>query len=138
MLKRAAGVIGVVVLLTSCTMYSKPKSGWAGATGGENIEQFFWDDVRNKDFRKVDGHISSTLVGSGSSGTYDKAAFLQQLQSAPAATVSDCASKLNGDSLMITCNLQREGAPRMNSLSVWQQYKKGWLMVAHAEAVANQ
>ena len=136
MLKRAAVVLGVAVLFTSCTMYSKPKSGWAGATGGETIEQLFWNDVKSKDFRAVDGHLSTTFVGNGPAGTYDKAAFLEQLKSSPAVTLSDCASKLNGDSLMITCNVQR-ATGRFSSLSVWQQYKNGWLMVAHSEAATS-
>ena len=137
MFKRAAVVLVVAVLLTSCTMYSKPAKGWAGETGSVNLEQLFWDDVKAKDFRKVEGHVSTTFVGNGATGTYDKPAFLQQLQAEGAPTLSECASKLNGDSLMITCNLQRESG-KSSSLSVWQQYKKGWLMVAHSEAALNK
>lgn len=133
MFKRAAGMIVAVVLLTSCSMYSKPAKGWGGETGTANLEQLFWDDVKAKDFRKVEGHISTTFVGNGATGVYDKAAFLQQIQSTAPPALSECSSKLNGDSLMITCNLQRQNG-RFSSLSVWQQYKKGWLMVAHSEA----
>ncbi len=137
MFKRAAAGLVFAFVLTSCTMYSKPAKGWAGQTGNNNIEQLFWDDVKSKDFRKVEAHISTTFVGNGPTGAYDKNAFLQQLKSAAAPTVSDCASKLNGDSLIITCTLQRD-AGRFSTLSVWQQYKKGWLMVAHSEAAVSQ
>jgi len=142
MLKRAAVVLVVAVCLSSCTMWNKTASGWSGATGGEKIEQYFWDDVKNKDFRSVELRVSSTLVASGPSGRMDRAAFLQQIRSANASsvTLTDCASHLNGGDLMITCTLQRDGrsAGRFTTLSVWQQYSKGWLLVAHSEVPVLQ
>lgn len=118
-------------------MWKKPASGWSGATGGEKLEQFFWDDVRKKDFRSIELHLSSTLVVSGPGGSMDRATFLQQLHSYELTSVSlsECVSHLNGADLMITCTVQREGTPggRSSTLSVWQQYTKGWVMVAHAE-----
>jgi hypothetical protein len=139
MWKRAAIVLLAVVILTSCTMWNKPASGWNGATGGEKLDQLFWDDVKKNDFRAVEQHLGSTFVGSGPTGAFDRAAFLQQLRSAKIASVSlaECASKLNGEDLMITCTMQRDAA-RLATLSVWQQYKKGWLMVAHSEAPLAQ
>ena len=138
MLKRAAVVLVVAVGLSSCTMWNKPAAGWNGATGGEKIEQYFWDDVKIKDFRKVQLRLSSTLVVSGPSGPMDRDAFLKQLQLSNAVvSLSDCASHLNGGDLMITCTLLRDGG-RFSTLSVWQQYSKGWLMVAHSETPVQQ
>lgn len=142
MLKRAAVVLVVAVGLSSCTIYSKPASGWSGATGGEKIEQYFWDEVKSKDFRKVQLRLSSTLVASGPNGTMDRDAFLKQIQSSNATSVSlsDCASNINGGDLMIACTLQRDGSSggRFATLSVWQQYSKGCLMVAHSETPLAQ
>ncbi len=140
MWKRAAVVLLVAVGLSSCSMWNKTAAGWSGATGGEKIEQYFWDDVTKKDFRNVELHLSSTFVGSGPSGTVDRAAFLQQLHSTTSISLSECASHLNGGDLMITCKVQREGSPagRFSTLSVWQQYSKGWVMVAHAETPLGQ
>jgi hypothetical protein len=134
MLKRAAVALLVAVGLSSCSMWKNQAKGWSGATGGEKIEQYFWDDVRNKNFRQVEMRLSSTLVTTGPSGAADREAFLKQLRSATvgSAALSDCASHLNGGDLMISCTLQREGG-RFATLSVWQQYSKGWLMVAHSE-----
>jgi hypothetical protein len=123
-------------------MWKKPAGGWSGATGGENLEKFFWDDVKNKDFRKINSHVASSFAGSGSGGSFDRAAFLQQLQSyqLTSFSLSECVSRLNGEDVIITCTLQRDGSPseRVNTLSVWQQYKKGWLMVAHSESPLNR
>ena len=142
MLKRAAVILLVAVGLSSCTMWKNQAKGWSGATGGEKIEQYFWDDVKSKDFRKVQQFLSSTLVASGPNGASDKDGFFKQLQAAniTSITLTDCASHLNGADLMISCTLQRDGAGagRFSTLSVWQQYSKGWLMVAHSETPLSQ
>ena len=142
MLKRAAVIILVTALLSSCSMWKNQGKGWSGATGGEKIEQYFWDDVKSKDFRKVQQFLSSTLVASGPSGALDKDGFFKQLQAAniSSITLTDCASHSNGGDVMISCSLQRDGAGggRFNTLSVWQQYSKGWLMVAHSETPIPQ
>ncbi len=142
MFKRAALAVGIAVLLSSCTMWKNQAKGWSGATGGEKIEQYFWDDVKSKDFRKVQQFLSSTLVASGPNGASDKDGFFKQLQAAniTSITLTDCASHLNGADLMISCTLQRDGtgAGRFSTLSVWQQYSKGWLMVAHSETPLSQ
>ena len=135
MLTRTALVLALAVSFAGCTMWEKPKSGWTGATGGEKLEQLFWDDVKSKNFASVDAHIASSFAGTGPSS--DRSAFLQNLHAYQLTSVSlsECTSQSNGADLMITCKVDREGTPaaRVSTLSVWQQYKKGWLMVAHAE-----
>lgn len=137
MFKRTALVLGLAMLLSSCNMWTKPAKGWSGATGGEKIEQYFWDDVKGKDFRKVQQFLSSSLVVSGPAGAMDRDTFFKQLQAANIGsfTLSDCASRVNGGDLVISCTLQRDGSGggRFATLSVWQQYTKGWLLVAHSE-----
>lgn len=116
-------------------MWNKPATGWSSATGGELLERLFWDDVKAKNTKSLDQHIAATFAGTGAAGPQDRASFMSQLQSHEfkAVTLSDCSSKLNGADLMITCVLHRDGAT-LSTLSVWQQLKKGWVMVAHAES----
>ncbi len=142
MLKRAAVVLVVAVLMSSCSMWKNQAKGWSGATGGEKIEQYFWDDVRNKEFRRVQQLLSATLVASGPTGPLDRESFFKQLQASniTSVTLTDCASHLNGGDVMISCTVQRDGTGggRFNTLSVWQQYSKGWLLVAHSETPLSQ
>ncbi len=142
MLKRTAIVLAVAFVLSACSMWKNQAKGWAGATGGEKIEQYFWDDVKSKNFRDVEMRVSSSLVASGPNGTMDREAFLQQLRSSQLTSVSlsECTSHLNGGDVIISCTVQRDGAAggRFTTLSVWQQYTKGWLMVAHAETPLTQ
>ncbi|MBZ5568303.1 MAG: nuclear transport factor 2 family protein [Acidobacteriia bacterium] len=132
----------IVLLLAStlaCNMWSKPASGWTGATGGEQIEKLFWQDVQAKNWAEVDRHVADTFAGTGPGGTTDRAAFLRDLQKAPLTdfSLSECNSHLNGADMVVTCTLQAQWAGQpstASTLSVWQQLKKGWVMVAHSES----
>ncbi len=140
---RVAAAFFLVVYLSSCTLWNKPAKGWSGATGGEQLEKLFWEDVRTSNLKSLDQHVAATLMAIGPAGAQDRDAFLRQLQAAASTKVvlRDCSSKLNGADLMVACVVERaarEGLSRTaNTLSVWQQLPKGWMMVAHAETAAE-
>lgn len=143
MFARVTLAAALIFSSVACSMWSKTAKGWSGATGGENIEKLFWDDVVSKNFAKVEAHVASSFSGSGPNGPMDRAAFLQQLHSQhiTAVTLSDCTNHLNGADVIIACIAQHTGGTpeKVSTLSVWQEYKKGWLLVAHSEVpVANQ
>jgi hypothetical protein len=133
----------VVLFLTptlACTMWKNPARGWSGATGGEQLEKLFWEDVQAKKWAQVDKRVAETFAGASPAGTLDRAAFLQDLQAHEftAISVSGCTSKLNGADFVITCVARRQGAGgsagAAATLSIWQQLKRGWVMVAHSES----
>jgi hypothetical protein len=136
--KRLAVLLLFLAFTLACNMWSKAASGWSGATGGEQIERLFWKDVQSKNWAEVDKHVAATFAGSGPAGTMDRAAFLRDLQRTALTefSLSECNSQLNGADVMVTCTLRAQwsGQPSTSStLSVWQQLKKGWVMVAHAD-----
>lgn len=141
MLKRAIIIVFVLACTAACTMWKKPGTGWSAATGGEQLEKLFWDDVKAKDFKSLEQHLSATFAGAGPHGALDRATFLRELQSYQLTSVSlaNCSTQMNGADLMVTCITRREGSapglPATATLSVWQQLKKGWVMVAHSETV---
>jgi hypothetical protein len=139
MSNRLTVLVLLLVPALACNMWKKPASGWSGATGGEQVEKLFWQDVQAKSWAEVDRHVAATFAGAGPAGTMDRAAFLRHLQASPLTQFSlrECQSQLNGADLMVTCTLHAQwaGQPSTSStLSVWQQVKKGWLMVAHSES----
>ncbi len=120
-------------------MWSKPASGWTGATGGEQIEQLFWKDVQAKNWAEVDRHVAATFAGTSTAGKIDRAGFLREIQNATLAdfSLSECESRMNGEDMMITCTMRANWGGQTAAsatLSVWQQLKKGWVMVAHSES----
>ncbi len=139
MFRRLATLILLFAATTACNMWSKPPKGWSGATGGEQIENLFWKDVQEKDWKEVDRHLAATFTATGPEGHADRAAFLQRLQQHAVSEValSGCNVQTNGADLVVACTLQARFAGQppssFSTLSVWQQLKKGWVMVAHAE-----
>ncbi|MBZ5513029.1 MAG: nuclear transport factor 2 family protein [Acidobacteriia bacterium] len=139
MFKRLSPIALLFIFTPGCNMWSKPASGWTGATGGEQIEKLFWKDVQARNWAEVDRRVADTFAATGPGGTMDRAAFLRDLQKAPLAdySLSECTSQLNGGDMMVTCTLRANWAGQpsnASTLSVWQQLKKGWVMVAHSES----
>ena len=139
MRKRFALIVLILAPTLACSMWSKPASGWTGATGGEQIEKLCWKEVQAKNWTEVDRHLAGTFVGNGPAGAMDRDAFVRELQKAPLTdvTLSECNSHLNGGDMMVTCTVRATWAWQpvsSSTLSVWQQLKKGWVMVAHSES----
>lgn len=139
MLKYLAAVVLLFTFMVGCKMWSKPPSGWSGATGGEQIERLFWKDVQAKNWTEVDKHVASIFAGAGPGGTMDREAFLRDLQKSPLTdfSLSECRSQLSGADVIIACTLRAQWAGQSSTsstLTVWQQLKKGWVMVAHSES----
>ncbi len=139
-MRQCLALIVLLLLFTpACTMWSKPASGWSGATGGEQIERLFWKDVQAKDWSEVDRHLAATFSGVGPSGSLDRAGFLDELKKSAMGefSLSECHSQINGGDTIVSCTMraQRGGQPVASAtLSVWQPLKKGWVMVAHSES----
>jgi Domain of unknown function (DUF4440) len=139
MLKRTFVIMFVLVCTAACTMWKKPGTGWSAATGGEQLEKLFWDDVKAKNAKSLDQHLAASFAGAGPSGPMDRATFLRELQAYQLSSVSlaNCSTQMNGADLMVTCIVRREGSVpgvrEASTLSVWQQLKKGWVLVAHSE-----
>lgn len=140
MLRRWTAVLLLLAPTLACTIWKNPPKGWSGVTGGEQLEKLFWEDVQANKWREVDRHVAATFAGSGPTGPLDRAAFLQQLRARayPSVSLSDCTTKLNGADFVIACVVRRQGVTGQDgavaTLSVWQQLKKGWVMVAHSES----
>ena len=141
MFRRMVALILLFATTTACNMWSKPPKGWSGATGGEQIENLFWHDVLAKDWKEVDRHLASTFSATGPAGIADRAAYLKSLQDAGIieATLSDCSVQTNGGDMIVACKLHARTAKVPDAtyatLSVWQQLKKGWVMVAHSHTL---
>ena len=132
-------IVLLFIFTLGCNIWSKPASGWTGAAGGEQIEKLFWQNVQAKNWAEVDKHVAATFAGAGAAGTAVRDAFLRDLQKTPLTdfSLSECASQTNGADLMVTCILRANwaGEPvNVATLSVWQQLRKGWVMVAHSES----
>jgi len=140
-------ILAGVAALAGCTIWKEPKTPtWNNATAGEQLERLFWDTVKAKKWSELDKHMAPLFVVQSSSGTRDRAATLERLRQMDIADYSlgDVATHLQGDTLIVTYNITRRGsiagqpfpAAPAQMMSVWQQVKRGWILIAHAETPA--
>lgn len=135
----------LLLLLSSCTFYSKPKKGFAGATGGEQLEQQFWNDIKAKDWKNLEPRLAPMFVSTNPDATRDRAASLEHwkkwdLQS---VTVNDVQVQSAGADFVVTANVTLTGslggqpAPSqpIHTMTVWQQVSKGFIVVAHSDSL---
>lgn len=147
MLKRAR-LVAVAVLslfLMSCTLYSKPKKGFAGATGGEQLEKQFWNDVQAKDWKDLGPRLAPEFVSTGTDGRRDRAASLERWKqwNLQSVSVTDIQVESAGADFVVTADVTVNGtlggqtAPSQSthSMTVWQQVSKGFVAVAHSDGL---
>ncbi len=141
----------VLALLGStlgCTMWEKAPKGWAGATGGEQLERLFWEEIKTKDWKELENHIASTFTAITPSGQRSREQFLEELKHTDLADYSlgDFHVQLNGSEFVVSYTLNARGTRAgrrlpngpTHAMSVWQQVKKGWILIAHAQTLASQ
>jgi Domain of unknown function (DUF4440) len=145
MLKRTLAVVVILAMTSACTLYSKPKSGFAGATGGEQLEKQFWDDIKAKNWKDLDPRLAPMFVTTSPDATRDRAASLErwkkwELQS---VSVADVQVQSAGVDFVVTATVTVTGtvggqpAPSqpVHTMTVWQQVSKGFVAVAHSDSL---
>ena len=145
MLKRIAVAAMLIVTMSSCTMWKNPPKGWNGATGGEQLERLFWDDIKAKDWSELDKHLAPMFVASSPGATRERSAAIEHwkqydLQS---VSLSEVQVQTAGADFVVTATVTATGTVAgkpippepVHTMSVWQQVSKGWIVVAHSDAL---
>src|SRR3954466_9687882 len=81
MQKRPIAIVSIAVLLfitTSCSMWKNPPKGWSGATGGEQLERLFWEDIKSKNWAELDKHLEPMFVSTSADARHNRAASLER------------------------------------------------------------
>ncbi|MCU1309374.1 MAG: hypothetical protein JWO20_499 [Candidatus Angelobacter sp.] len=128
--------------LSAQSIWKESKNpSWKTATGAEQYEQLLWRAVKDKDWLAVESHISSNFVYMDSTGTKDKAQRVADLKSMELndLKIDDINVTAQGTDAIVTYTLSRKSAsrdiPGVRVMSVWQQQKSGWVLVAMSETV---
>jgi hypothetical protein len=150
-LPMSLGMPALVMALTfasACTFYGeRPARTMAEATGGEGLERIFWKNVQSANWIEVERAIASNYSGVGAAGTLDRSATLDQYRSWQLKdfAIGDLKTELNGSTVVVTYTITLNGgisngagntqslpsAPQ-HMMTVWQQQKKGWVVIAHS------
>jgi hypothetical protein len=123
------------------TIWKEPKNAnWKNATGAEQYTQLLWQAVRKKDWLAVESHIASNFVYMDGSGTKDKQQYVDYLKRLELSehTLSDANVTASGVDSIVTYTLTLKPATgeteSLRVMSVWQQQKSGWVLIAIARS----
>lgn len=127
-LSLAACLLFIASLLSAQSIWKEPKNpSWKTATGAEQYERLLWQAIQKKDWLAVESHIASNFVYSDSAGTKDKSQRLAELKqmAVPDVDLKEANVTANGIDAVVTYTLAGT-----RYLSVWQQQKSGWVLIA--------
>ena len=132
----------------ACTFYGEhPARSLSEATGGEGLERIFWKNVQAANWVEVERALASNYAGVTPSGTLNRSATLEQYRQWQLKdyALGDLNTEMNGTTFVVTYTITLNGvtsngtagsqplpsAPQ-HMMTVWQQQKKGWVVIAHS------
>ena len=138
----------VLTFAPACTFYGEhPARSMAEATGGEGLERVFWKNVQAANWVEVERALASNYAGVTPGGTIDRSATLEQYRTWQLKdyALGDLKTELNGTTIVVTYTITLNGvtskgtgdsqplptAPQ-HMMTVWQQQKAGWVVIAHS------
>jgi len=136
----------ISLLFAGCTMWKEKPTAWTNATGAEQFERLFWQDVKDKNWPEVEMHLDGAYVYQSSGALRNRDATLDHMKK---LEISDYAlgdvevHPGRGDTVVITYTMDLRGIydgqplqlSHVRMMSVWQQEKKGWSTIAHADSL---
>lgn len=133
---------------TSCTMWGEKKTNsWKSVTAGEELTRLFWQEVKQKNWTEVRNHMSATVVGVNSNGTFDRDGTLTNIKKMDISDfqVGEVQTQISGEHLLVAYTLAARGTvdgrplpTTVRYLSIWQLVRSGWVLVAQSEIPVAQ
>jgi hypothetical protein len=136
-----------LIFAPACTFYGDhPARSLSEATGGEGLERVFWKNVQAANWVEVERALASNYAGVTPGGTLDRSATLEQYRSWQLKdyALGDLKTELNGTTIVVTYTITLNGASNgtagsqplpsapQHMMTVWQQQKAGWVVIAHS------
>ena len=132
-----------LVWLSGCTVYGEhPVKTFSEATGGEGLERAFWQDIQKQNWKDFDQHIAANFVYLTPGGHRDRDAALEKIHQfrIQEFSLGDLSTEMNRDTFVITYSITLRGTLRGQPLpadpvpcmTVWQQHKSGWMVIAQS------
>ncbi len=142
---RLALVAPLLLALTSCTMWSdRPAHKFSEATGGENLERVFWQEIKARNWPEISQHLAPNLLVVSPSRTMNRDQMLEHLKQVQINNYSlgDFQIEWHGPTVIVSYTVTATGtaeghpfpAEPMRRVSVWQKSKERWLLIAHTLA----
>ncbi len=144
--------IAVLTFAPGCTFYGEhPARSLSEATGGESLERIFWKNVQAANWVEVERSLASNYTGITPAGTLDRSATLEQYRQWQLKdyALGDLKTEMNGSTFVVTYTITLNGSLNgaagngtaasqplpstpQHMMTVWQQQKAGWVVIAHS------
>jgi Domain of unknown function (DUF4440) len=143
MLALMCALVFVMISTAACTFFKEaPPRTMSEATGGEGMERVFWKDIATRNWVEVERSLASNYMGVTPAGTLDYAATLEQYKQWQLKdySIGELKTEMNGTTIVVTYTITLNGtagsqplpAAPLHMMTVWQQEKKGWIIIAHS------
>jgi len=126
--------VAAFLCLLGCA--GEPKHpGWKNATGAEQHERLIWQAMRNKEWKEVEYHLAPTFVGvTGAGQALDRAGWVEHWKAAAIRefSLAEVSVQPNGADMTVAYVLHLSGNKdqAFRVVSVWQELKHGWILIA--------
>ena len=144
-------LMSLVILMTfapACTFYrDRAPRSLSEATGGEGLERVFWKNVQAANWVEVERALASNYAGVTPAGPLDRSATLEQYRQWQLKdfALGDLKTEMNGTTIVVTYTITLNGVTSSGAagsqplpstpehmMTVWQQQKAGWVVIAHS------
>lgn len=133
-------LLSATVGVTGCTVYGvKNPPTLKSTSSAEQHERIFWAKARDARWQEVAGLLGGNVVyvASGKVLTRDQVVPYLQAENIREVSITDLVIKANGPDMAISYHLDlslKDGTMRpLAAMSVWQQARSGWILIAHSE-----
>lgn len=141
--------LGSFLFLSGCTKWAEKKNpNWRQATSGEHLVNLFWKDIENKNWKQLEAHVAPEFAGVNSMQTMDRAAFMNHVSrfDLQSFQIGEVETRSAGRDLIVAYVITLQGnsssgrlpTTPMRILSVWQELRHGWFLVAMSATSASQ
>ena len=138
-----APLILLLGITLACTIgKERPARTFAEATGGESMERMFWKKIKEGNWVEIERVLASNYAGVTPAGIIDRAAALDQYRQWKLTdfSIGDLRTELNTTTFVVTYTITLNGTAAAQPLpstpqhmmTVWQQQKSGWVVIAHS------
>jgi hypothetical protein len=133
-------VAALLVISTGCSVWGKRAPGFAGATGGEQLQRAFLDEIKTKNWSEVERRLSANFILVTSAGVFDRAAAMDRIRNLDLKgyTLSDVSVHAQGSDAVVSYLISVDGSVNgrpipsdpQRVVSTWQEVAGHWILIS--------
>jgi Domain of unknown function (DUF4440) len=144
MRKHALVFVAALCLISiGCSVWGKRAPGFSGATGGEQLQRAFLDEIKNKHWTEVEQRLSTNFILVTPAGVYDHAAAMEGIRTfdLKGYTLSDVSVRPQGADAVVSYLISVDGTMKGSALpsepqrvvSTWQEVSGRWVLISQVK-----